>query len=50
MVIGAPIAYWGKTFAASFIQDFPINSPVPIAFGAAVMIAVAQLAAYGPGG
>ena len=48
LAVGAPIAYWGKTFAASLIQDLPVNSAAPIVFGAVAMIAVALLAAWVP--
>ena len=48
LVIGAPLAFWGKTFAASLIQDLPVKSVVPIGFGAVAMIAIALLAAYAP--
>jgi len=47
LAIGAPIALWGKSFAASLIQDLPVKSGVPIVFGAAMM-AVALVAAYVP--
>ncbi len=45
---GAPLAFWSKTFAASLIADLPLGSAVPIALGAAAMIAIALLAAYLP--
>jgi predicted permease len=48
LAIGAPLAVWGKSFAASLIPDLPGRSAVPIAFGALAMIAVALLAAYVP--
>jgi hypothetical protein len=48
LVIGAPLAFWGKTFAASLIEDLPLKSAIPIGFGAVGMIAVALLAAYAP--
>lgn len=48
LAIGAAIAYWGKSFAASLIQDLPVKSATPIAFGAVAMIAVALLASYVP--
>jgi len=48
LAIGAPIAYWGKKIAVSWIQDLPINSATPIAFGVLAMIAVGLLAAYVP--
>jgi ABC-type antimicrobial peptide transport system permease subunit len=48
LAIGAPLAFWGKAFAASLIPDLPSKSPVPIAFGAIAMSAIALVAAYGP--
>jgi putative ABC transport system permease protein len=48
LCVGAPLAFWGKSFSASVIQDLPVQSVVPIGFGAVVMIAVALLAAYAP--
>ena len=48
LAIGAPIAYWGKRFAAGLIPGLPVQSEVPIVFGAAVMVALALVAAYLP--
>ena len=48
LAIGAPMALWGKSLAASLIQDLSVKSGVPIVFGAAAMIAVALVAAYVP--
>ena len=48
LVLGIPLALWGKTLAAVLIRDLPLNSPAPIVFGAAVMIAIALAAAYLP--
>jgi len=48
LAVGAPIAYRGKTLAASLIQDLPVSSNVPIVFGAVAMIAIALVAAYLP--
>ena len=48
LVIGVPIAYWSKRFAASLIADLPLENAFPIAFGAVTMIAIALLAAYVP--
>ncbi len=48
LAIGAPLAIWGKRFAASLIQGLPVKSDVPIVFGAVAMIAVALVAAYVP--
>jgi len=38
------MAFSGKSFAASLMEDLPVESVVPIVFGAAAMIAVALLA------
>lgn len=48
LAIGIPAALWSKRFAASVMEDLPLDNPVPIALGAAAMIAVAVLAAYIP--
>jgi putative ABC transport system permease protein len=48
LVIGAPLAFWGKSFAASLIPDLPVQSAGPIGFGAVAMVAVAVVAAYAP--
>ena len=48
LAIGAPLALWGKSFAASLIQDLPVKSDAPVAFGAVAMVAVALVASYVP--
>jgi hypothetical protein len=48
LVIGAPIAYWGRTFAASLIPNLPVASAIPISFGLLAMIVVSLVAAYVP--
>jgi predicted permease len=48
LAIGAPLALWGKSLAASLIQDLPVKSDTPIAFGVVAMIAVALVGAYVP--
>jgi putative ABC transport system permease protein len=48
LLIGAPIAYWSKSFAVSLIQDLTVTGATPIVFGAVAMIAVALFAAYVP--
>jgi predicted permease len=48
MVIGAPIAFWAKSFAAHLIPGLPSKSVIPIIFGAATMAAVALFSAYIP--
>lgn len=48
LVLGIPMAYWSKNFAASLIEGLPVQSVIPIVFGALGMIAIALLAAYLP--
>jgi predicted permease len=48
LAIGAPMALWGKSFAARLIQDLPVKSGAPVVFGAVAMMAVALVAAYVP--
>jgi len=48
LAVGVPITSWCKSFAASLIQGLPLQSAVPIAFGAVAMTAIALLAAYVP--
>ena len=43
--LGAPLAFWGKRFLASLIQDLPAKSVVSIAFGALARIVIALRAA-----
>ena len=48
LLIGAPIAFWGKSLVVRLIQDLPASSAVPIGFGVVAMIAIALIAAYVP--
>jgi predicted permease len=48
LALGAPLAFWAKSVAASLIRGLPANSPVSIVFGSAVMIALGLIAAYIP--
>jgi len=48
LIIGVPLAFWGKRFAATLIADLPAASVAPIVFGSVGMIALALLAAYVP--
>jgi predicted permease len=48
LVMGAPLAFWGKSVAASLVEDLPMTSAIPIGFGAVGMIVVALVAAYAP--
>ena len=45
---GPPMALWGRSLAASLIQDLPVENDVPIVVGAAAIMAVALAAAYLP--
>jgi predicted permease len=48
LLIGAPLAFWGRRIGASLIPDMPAASVAPIIFGALGMITLALLAAYLP--
>ena len=48
LLLGVPLASWGKTFAASLMQDLPLSSVQPIVFGTIGMITIALAAAYVP--
>jgi putative ABC transport system permease protein len=48
LLVGAPLAFWGKRIAASLIPDLPVASQLPIVVAAAIMIAVGLIAAYLP--
>ena len=48
LLAAVPMALWGRRFAASLVQNLPVQSAFPIAFGAVAMIAIALLAAFVP--
>jgi putative ABC transport system permease protein len=48
LMIGVPIALWGKCHATRVLEGLPVDSTVPIIFGTLGMVAVALLAAYVP--
>jgi predicted permease len=48
VAFGIPIALWARTLAAHVFENLPVNSAIPIGFGAAAMIAVGAIAAYVP--
>ena len=48
VAIGVPIAFWGRTFAASLIQNRSVGGAIPIVFGMGGIIAVGLLASYIP--
>jgi len=46
--VGALVAFWSKRFAASVVENLPVEGAFPITVAAVAMIAVAMLAAYVP--
>jgi predicted permease len=48
LLLGVPIAIWGRSLAATLIQDLPIHSGAPFALATLAIIAVALLASYVP--
>jgi predicted permease len=48
LALGAPLAFWARSVAASLIRDLPAKSPISIVFGGAVVIVLGLVAAYIP--
>jgi ABC-type antimicrobial peptide transport system permease subunit len=48
LLVGVPMAFWARRFAASLIPDLRVAMVASLAFGAAAMVAVALVAAYVP--
>jgi predicted permease len=48
LLVGVPLAIWGRRFAASLIPDLRVSIVASLIFGAVAMIAVALLAAWIP--
>ena len=48
LVVGAPIALWGKSFVAGVMKDLPGKDSVTIVFAVVAMIVVGLLAAHVP--
>jgi ABC-type lipoprotein release transport system permease subunit len=48
VVIGIPLAVWGRKIAASLISNLPTGSEAPIVLGAFAMVALALLACWIP--
>ena len=48
LVLGLPMAVWGRSLAATLVQDLPVRTAVPFAFATVGIIAVAFLASYVP--
>jgi hypothetical protein len=48
LVLGLPMAVWGRSLAAHLVQDLPVQTAVPFALATVSIIAVAVLASYVP--
>jgi ABC-type antimicrobial peptide transport system permease subunit len=48
LALGAPLAFWAKTMAASLLRGLPANSFVSIVLGGAVIIVLGLVASYIP--
>ncbi|MGH9744277.1 MAG: ADOP family duplicated permease [Candidatus Acidiferrum sp.] len=48
LLLGAPLAFWGKKIAVHLIRDLPANGEAAIALGSLAMLAVALIAAAIP--
>jgi hypothetical protein len=48
LFLGLPMAVWGRTLAATLVQDLPVGGAVPFACATVGIIAVAFLASYVP--
>jgi putative ABC transport system permease protein len=48
LALGAPLAFWARSYAASLIQGLPAGGATHIAAGAVTMIGLALVAAYVP--
>ena len=48
LVLGLPMAVWGRSLAATMIQDLPIHTAAPFVIATIGIIAVALLASYIP--
>jgi predicted permease len=48
LLVGTPLAFWGKRIAATLIEGLPIQSSIPIVIGIAAMMVIALFAAYLP--
>jgi putative ABC transport system permease protein len=48
LLLGAPMAIWGRSLAATLIQDLPIQTTAPLAVATAGIIVIAFMASYVP--
>ena len=48
LLVGVPMALWGRRFAASLVPGLPVTMAAPLALGAVALIAIALLAAWVP--
>ena len=48
LVIGIPLALWGKGLVSSLVPDLPLTSVAPVVFGVITMIGIGLFAAFWP--
>jgi predicted permease len=48
LLLGVPLAFWARRFAASLIPDLRVSITASLAFGTVAMVAIALLAAWVP--
>ncbi len=48
LALGIPLVLWSKPLARSLVEGLPVDSLLPVVFGAGAMLAVALLAAFLP--
>jgi predicted permease len=48
LLVGVPMAFWGRRFAARLIPDLRVTMVASLAYGAVAMIAIALVAAWAP--
>jgi ABC-type antimicrobial peptide transport system permease subunit len=48
LLVGAPLVFLSRRFAATLLENLAVESAMPLAFSAAVLVAVALAAAYVP--
>ncbi len=48
LLLGVPLAYWGRSLATGLVHDPPVTGAFPIALGAVGMVTIALAAAYTP--
>ncbi|MBZ5582878.1 MAG: ABC transporter permease [Acidobacteriia bacterium] len=48
LILGAPMAIWGRALAVTLIQDLPVPTAVPFALAGAGIVAITFVASYVP--